>query len=142
MKDCHICDRLGNGEGIQLRGANHNITEFLGLLNLDCPKTPGHILIVPKKHFECLHDFNPHEDDDFLQFLKSATKYIENPNFKELYHHAIHYAQTANEREVAFMMLNHPLINKVPNDYRTEFIMGLSVKPGRHWQADLIPVDY
>ncbi len=77
--ECPFCDPINT----QLREF-YSDSLFRGVYNLR-PLTPGHVLIIPKRHFSSIFELNPQEKIDLVSFVQRcvflALKYADSNQF-------------------------------------------------------------
>ena len=110
MKNCVFCE-------IKKKGIFDAESKYFFVIFDRFPVSPGHALIIPKRHVESFLDLNKNEREEFWKVLRKTIKLIETTNLKELYKKIIENAP--NKKSVAFCkkILLHPKIGKKPDGY-------------------------
>ena len=104
------------------------------------PVTPGHTLIIPKKHTVSLLDLSDIEWQDLLPAIKEIKKIIESSDFKKIY--SIFLKNPLNEKSKLFCekILSSSFISKKPDGYN--FGVNEGIAAGRtihHLHIQIIP---
>jgi ATP adenylyltransferase len=81
------------------------------------PVSPGHALIISKRHVVSLLDLNRLEWAALKEALDGTVKAIKNTNFKKLYESMIVYRVTDKSIYFCKNMLKHASLAKIPEGY-------------------------
>ncbi|MFT4303121.1 MAG: HIT family protein [Candidatus Woesearchaeota archaeon] len=81
------------------------------------PISPGHSLVIPKKHIISLLDLETKQWNNLHEAIKETIKIIENSNFQEIYQKIIINKPKEKSRFFCKKMLSHIGINKKPDGY-------------------------
>jgi len=81
------------------------------------PVSPGHTLIIPKRHAVSLLDLKQNEWNSLKEMINKAIKIIEKINFKDLYEKMKEKKVTEKSSWFCKKMLNHYKLNKKPEGY-------------------------
>jgi diadenosine tetraphosphate (Ap4A) HIT family hydrolase len=81
------------------------------------PVSPGHALIIPKKHTVSLLELAPKEWIDLHAVIKKVITQIEKTNFVALYNKLIKLPPTKKTSEFCKEILKSPNIQKKPDAY-------------------------
>jgi hypothetical protein len=115
MRDCVVCDRLGCGEGIELKGTTR--IPYLVAIFEQAPEIPGHIIIVPRRHVISLAELGL-SDSELAGFFGPAFDIILNTDVKSLYSSFFHTkTMSSNLREKQHKMFHSPYLGKIPGGY-------------------------
>lgn len=81
------------------------------------PVSPGHTLIIPKRHVTEIRELNKDEWKSLNLSIKAAIRFIEKSNFRKIYQEML--KNPLSEISVWFLKkaLNHPRINTKPDAY-------------------------
>ncbi len=101
------------------------------------PVSPGHTLVIPKRHVVDLVDLSVAEWTNLHNAIKNVILVIEKTNFKNVYEKRLNKCPSNIEYWFLTKMLNHPKICSKPNAYNHGINDGKAA--GRtvdhlHWQ--------
>ncbi len=89
---------------------------FYSILDIH-PVSPGHALVIPKRHVVSLLDLKKEEWNELHEAIKKTIKKIENSNFKEVYKTMKEEKPSAKSTFFCNKMLKHKSIGKKPEGY-------------------------
>lgn len=108
IKNCLFCDTKDN----QIFENKH----FYSIFDSH-PVSPGHSLIVSKKHIVSLFDLSKEQRIYLKSTISDTVKIIQNTDFKKLYENLINENKTDKSIFFCKEMLSHIWINKKPEWY-------------------------
>jgi diadenosine tetraphosphate (Ap4A) HIT family hydrolase len=111
MGDCTFC-RLGSTRKKIAASSKH----FWWKLDIH-PVSPGHLLIVPKRHVTTLGELNGSEMSELLMSVQDAVGYIERLDLKTVYQAMLRGRATENSAAFLRAALVHPRIGTKPDGY-------------------------
>jgi histidine triad (HIT) family protein len=115
MKDCIFCDILGG------RIPSEKVFEneyFLAFFDAN-PQVKGHTLIIPKKHFDNILDFDSLLGEDLISFIKDVFQIL-----KEKFG-AEGFNLVQNNFKVAGQVVNHLHFHLLPRKEGDGYSLGL-----------------
>ena len=111
MKDCSFCKMFNERKYIQ-----YEDSLFWGMFDFN-PVSPGHILIIPKKHVIDLDSLSKDGWDRLQRSIRDIIHLIETTDLKQIYQSIIDLHVSDNSVWFATQALNNPNINKKPDAY-------------------------
>jgi len=81
------------------------------------PVSPGHALIIPKRHVVSIMDLNRLEWNGLKEAIESTVKVIKSTNFRKLYESMMIYRVTNRSVYFCKKMLSHKFLSKTPEGY-------------------------
>lgn len=81
------------------------------------PVSPGHALVIPKKHTISLLDLDSEQWNSLQDAIKKTISAIESADFKKIYQDMIERKETRNSIYFCKEILQHPSISKKPDGY-------------------------
>jgi histidine triad (HIT) family protein len=103
----------------KLKIKNEKILEtkfFYSILDIH-PVSPGHALVIPKRHIVSLLDLSDREWLDLRDAIKETIKIIENSDLKDLYKKLINKKLTEKSPNFCKKMLEHKSMGYKPEGY-------------------------
>jgi len=111
MKKCSFCDLCKRREGFI-----YDNKYFFVIFDIH-PVSPGHSLIIPKRHIVSILDLKQNEWNSLKKIIADTIKKIEKSNLKELYTKMIKEKLTKRSPWFCKKMLNNPNLGKKPKGY-------------------------
>ncbi|MEK9206983.1 MAG: HIT family protein [Patescibacteria group bacterium] len=111
MKDCSFCKMFNERKYI-----HYEDSLFWGMFDFN-PVSPGHILIIPKRHVINLGSLSKDEWDRLQRSIRDIIHLIETTDLKQIYQSIIDLHVSDNSVWFATQALNNPNINKKPDAY-------------------------
>ena len=74
MEDCYFCQSINDREGLFF--VDQLETDLFMVAWDGYPVSPGHMLIIPKRHFQFLRDINNYESGQLVKVVLSAEEYV------------------------------------------------------------------
>jgi len=111
LNECVFCDWVKEN--------TKNILEnqfFICRFN-NYPVSPGHVLIIPKRHVVNLADLNVDEWNELKNFIKEVVELIEKTDLKKVYEEKFKNPIDDNSEWFCKKAINHPRINTKPDAY-------------------------
>lgn len=81
------------------------------------PVSPGHALIIPKRHVVSILDLNKLEWNGLKEAIEGTIDAIRSTNFHKLYESMIIYRVTDKSAYFCKKMLSHKSLSKIPEGY-------------------------
>jgi len=81
------------------------------------PVSPGHALIISKRHLVSILDLNRLEWNGLKEAIDGTIKAIRSTNFQTLYHNMIVHELTDKSKYFCKKMLKHSSLSKIPEGY-------------------------
>jgi len=81
------------------------------------PVSPGHVLIIPKRHIVNLSDLNVDEWNELKFFIKEVIELVEKTDLKKVYEEMSKNPIDSNSEWFCKKAINHPRINTKPDAY-------------------------
>ena len=132
MKDCIFC-KLKKNSFI------YENDEFYSIFDAH-PVSPGHALVIPKKHVVSLLDLNDEQWSALKPAIKEVIKIIEITDKKELYEKMIKEKITEKSPWFCRKMLEHKSIDKRPDGYNIGNNEGIAAgRTVHHLHVQIIP---
>ncbi len=134
MKQCVFCKIGKEKELVVYEG------KFFYLMFDIHPVSPGHMLIIPKRHVVSILDLNVAEQKEFWKMLNKAIKLINSTNLKELYKKWANKPISQKSRRFCLKMLKHPKIGTRPDGYNIGVNEGMAAgRTIHHLHIHVIP---
>jgi len=111
MEKCHFC-KIKN---IQSKIIFEN-KSFYSIFDIH-PVSPGHALVIPKRHVISLLDLTDEEWIDLKPAIKKTIKIIESTNLEKTYKEILNKNETKNVSKFCKSILSSKYLNKKPNGY-------------------------
>lgn len=110
MEECAFCKICKGGHFV------YDNKDFYVIFDVH-PVSPGHALVIPKKHRVSLFDLNSKEWLLLKDAISAAIKHIKNTNLRKLYSDMKCQKITPNSLWFCNKMLRHSSLNKKPDGY-------------------------
>lgn len=81
------------------------------------PVSPGHVIIIPKRHVVEIKDLNEKEWNSYKSVIDEIVKFIENVDLKHIYKIMLKNSTSDNSAWFFKNALSHPKINTKPDTY-------------------------
>lgn len=101
MDDCYFCHSI-DGWG-DLSFVNQLETDLFVVAWDGYPVSPGHMLIIPKRHFQFLRDINNYESGQLVNVVLSAQEYVSRADLSTEYERML--GATADEKSIHYYNL-------------------------------------
>jgi diadenosine tetraphosphate (Ap4A) HIT family hydrolase len=109
--DCSFCRFLKEKKFV-----HYEEELFWGMFDFN-PVSPGHIIIIPKRHVENFDSLSEREWAQLQKTIKSVIKLIESTDLDQIYNEIINFNVSKNSVWFAKQALNNPNIHKKPAAY-------------------------
>lgn len=134
MNECYFCNVLQKRVNI-VWGNN-----ILFAIFDNCPVSPGHTLIIPKRHVADFVELNKTEWKKFKVAIQKVIKVIEKTNLTSIYKQFIKDHETDQSVWFCKKVLTHPRINTKPDGYNHGFNDGNAAgRTVSHFHWHIIP---
>lgn len=111
MADCSFCRFFSEKTFLSWEG------KFFWIMFDFNPVSPGHLIIIPKRHIVELKKLTTTEWSDLQKTIKFAIKLIEKTDLRDKYRKMINFQVSKNSIWFLKKALNHPRINTKPDAY-------------------------
>lgn len=134
MKECRFCKIIA----AKSRVVWENDSFFARFDHF--PVSPGHILMIPKRHVVSLFDLNKLEKELFVQSIIMLKEVVEQTNLEEIYKEYLSEFEDERMKPYFERMLNSNFLNQEPDGYNIGVNEGAAA--GRtidHLHVQIIP---
>jgi histidine triad (HIT) family protein len=116
MDDCIFCKIIAGNMSAEIIYEDENAIAFLDIK----PTNPGHVLVVPRRHYRNVFDAT----EDVLRHMTTTVKRLSTPIFKAVEAHGLNLIM--NNEPAAGQLVFHAHIHMVPRFETDGF---------RHWKG-------
>ena len=126
MKSCFFCSNMGSSDPEVVRAGESE--DFLYFWD-DFPVTPGHLLVVPKRHAALLASLSTSEVNGFMSAVSTGIEIIEQTNLASHYQNRLKTIDNLKAKQFiseALVNLNKVGPHQIPDAYNQGFNDGVA----------------